>query len=150
LRVDREKCARWGVAAADVNRLIETAVGGRAVTQMIEGEKTFDITLCWPDRLSRGETALLDLPVDVTNNVVTPGASGAPGPAPPTGPEGKAPPVQGMPRLRLRDLVTPVGADGRPDPEKEFVRRSTSVICREQGRRLIALTFAVRGRSPAA
>jgi hypothetical protein len=149
LRVDREKCARWGVAVADVNRLIEAAVSGRAVTQMIEGEKMYDITLRWPDRLRRGETALLDLPVDVTANVVTPGAPG-PGPLPTTGPGGKAPPVQGMPRLRLRDLVTPVGADGRPDPEKEFVRRSPSVICREQGRRLTALSFTVRGRGTAA
>ncbi len=37
--VDRQKCARWNVSAADVQGVIQSAVGGKAVTQMIEGEK---------------------------------------------------------------------------------------------------------------
>ncbi len=37
-RVDLDKCARWGVSAADVNNLIQCAVGGKALTSMIEGE----------------------------------------------------------------------------------------------------------------
>src|SRR5262249_9651972 len=39
--VDRQKCARWGVSVADVQNVIQTAVGGKAATQMIEGGKTF-------------------------------------------------------------------------------------------------------------
>ncbi len=50
-RVDLDKCARWGVSAADVNNLIQSAVGGKALTSMIEGEKIFDVTLRWPRSL---------------------------------------------------------------------------------------------------
>ena len=60
-------------ASADVENVIQTAVGGQAFTQMIEGEKTFDITLRWPERLRGSEQAILDIPVDVANNLVTAG-----------------------------------------------------------------------------
>ena len=59
---------------ADVNNVIQTAVGGKAFTQMIEGEKIFDITLRWPERLRSNESAILDIPVDITNNTVTAGS----------------------------------------------------------------------------
>ena len=49
--VDRQRCARWGVNVADVQDVIATAVGGKAFSQMIEGERSFDIALRWPERL---------------------------------------------------------------------------------------------------
>src|SRR5205807_3656767 len=48
---DAKKCELWGVSRADVENVIQTAVGGKAITQMIEGEKTFDISVRWPFRL---------------------------------------------------------------------------------------------------
>ena len=50
------------------------------------------------------------------------------------------------PRLRLRDLVSPVGDDGSPDPEGQYVQHGASTIYREQGKRLIAIKFGVRDR----
>ena len=47
-RIDLEKCANYGVRAADVNNVIQCAVGGQAMTTMIEGEKSFDVTIRWP------------------------------------------------------------------------------------------------------
>ncbi len=44
-RVDPEKCRRFGVTPADVNSVITSALRGRKVTTMIEGEKMFDLTL---------------------------------------------------------------------------------------------------------
>ncbi len=41
--VDREKIARYGINVADVNALIEAAVGGSAATQVVQGEKLFDL-----------------------------------------------------------------------------------------------------------
>src|SRR5262249_4156994 len=38
-RVDLDKCKRWGVSAADVNNVIQTALAGKAFSTMIEGEK---------------------------------------------------------------------------------------------------------------
>jgi cobalt-zinc-cadmium resistance protein CzcA len=155
-RIDLDKCARWGVSAADVNNVIQSAVGGKAFTSMIEGEKTFDITIRWPGTLRGSETSILDIPLEVTNNQVFvasgPGTSPSPtgsGQAPPatTGsPVNTANPLSNVPRLRLRDLVTPVGKNGAPDPKGSFERSGASTIYREQGKRVIAVKFNVRGR----
>jgi len=53
---------------------------------------------------------------------------------------------QQAPRIRLRDVVSPVGDDGAPDPTGQFERQGASCIYREQGKRLIAIKFSVRGR----
>jgi len=55
-------------------------------------------------------------------------------------------PLSNTPRLRLRDLVTPLGEDGVPDPSGQFQRAGASDIYREQGKRMIAIKFSVRGR----
>jgi len=43
--VDRAKIARYGINVADVNGLIEAAVGGSAATQVVQGERTFDLVV---------------------------------------------------------------------------------------------------------
>ena len=43
--VDREKIARYGINVADVEGVIETAIGGQAATQIIQGEKLFDLVV---------------------------------------------------------------------------------------------------------
>ena len=55
LPIDRDKCANWNVSVQAVQNVVQTAVGGLAFTQMIEGERTFDITLRWPERLRNNE-----------------------------------------------------------------------------------------------
>jgi cobalt-zinc-cadmium resistance protein CzcA len=52
----------------------------------------------------------------------------------------------GVPRRRLRDLVTPLNEKGERDPKGTFTRSGASTIYREQGERLIAVKFSVRGR----
>jgi cobalt-zinc-cadmium resistance protein CzcA len=43
IAIDREKISRYGINVADVNGLIEAAVGGAAATQVVQGEKLFDL-----------------------------------------------------------------------------------------------------------
>ena len=43
--LDRESMARYGINIRDVNAVVELAVAGRAVSQLYEGERRFDITL---------------------------------------------------------------------------------------------------------
>jgi cobalt-zinc-cadmium resistance protein CzcA len=155
-RVDLDRCKRWGVSAADVNNVVQTALAGKAFSTMIEGEKTFDIAVRWPAWRRGSETSILDIPVDVTNNQVVlstgPGVNPAPqgsGLAPPPKVGSQVDtrnPLENTPRLRLRDLVSPVGKDGRPDPGGSFERAGASTIYREEGQRLIAIKFSVRGR----
>ena len=39
IQIDRHECARYGINVSDVEAVVQVAVGGRAFTQMIEGEK---------------------------------------------------------------------------------------------------------------
>jgi cobalt-zinc-cadmium resistance protein CzcA len=41
--VDRKKAARYGINVSDVQDAIETAVGGKAVSQVLQGERRFDL-----------------------------------------------------------------------------------------------------------
>ncbi len=43
--VDRDKIARYGINVADLEAVISAAVGGQAVTQVIQGEKLFDLVV---------------------------------------------------------------------------------------------------------
>jgi len=40
---DRQKIARYGINVADVEAVVQAAVGGQAATQVIQGEKLFDL-----------------------------------------------------------------------------------------------------------
>jgi cobalt-zinc-cadmium resistance protein CzcA len=45
IQVNREKIARYGVNVADVEGVVQAAVGGQAATQVIQGEKLFDLVV---------------------------------------------------------------------------------------------------------
>jgi cobalt-zinc-cadmium resistance protein CzcA len=155
-RVDPAKCEKWGVQVADVNNVVSSLLGARALSSMVEGEKLFDISIRWPLRLRNNETSILDIPVDVSNNQVVlpqgpsqvPSAPGhgLPPPSPYSSTVDTRNPISNTPRLRLRDLVSPVGEDGAPDPSSQFERAGASDIYRENGKRMIAVKFSVRGR----
>ena len=134
-------------------------------SQMTDGEKSFDISLRWPEKLRENPDAILNIPVDVVKNNVTGGGNDQPTPGGTasakmsvigtslsmpslTGRSGQATAssLNQVPRRRLRDLVTPVDDTGRPDPTGSFVRTGASTINREQGQRLIAVKFGVRVR----
>ncbi len=169
LAIDRAKCALWNISVANVHNVIQTAIGGKTVSQMIEGEKSFDITLRWPERLRRDETDILDIPVDVTGHLVIGGSdqnsnttpfSGSSTSLSATGNRRALPSLAGSakvgapvetlttPRERLGDLVTPQGddPDSDLDPQGNFVHSGASTIAREQGTRLVAVKFGVRDR----
>jgi Cu/Ag efflux pump CusA len=132
LRVDPDKCRRWGVNSADVSAILQMALAGKGISRMVEGEKTFDIIVRWSRRLRDGEQAILDVPLDILNNqIVVPDPNN---------------PIVAPPRLRLRDLVSPAGKDGEPDPNKDFVRSGAAAIYRTNGKRVLPVRFSVRGR----
>ncbi|HEX4037954.1 MAG TPA: CusA/CzcA family heavy metal efflux RND transporter [Acidobacteriaceae bacterium] len=45
INVDRDKIARYGINVADVEAIVQAAVGGQAATQVIQGEKLFDLVV---------------------------------------------------------------------------------------------------------
>ena len=45
IHVDRQAVARYGLLVADVNAVVQAAIGGQSVTQVFEGEKWFDLVV---------------------------------------------------------------------------------------------------------
>ncbi len=43
IKIDREKIARYGINVSDADAVIEAAIGGAPATQVIQGEKLFDL-----------------------------------------------------------------------------------------------------------
>ncbi len=65
IEVDRAAAARHGLNVQDVEDVIETALGGKAATELWEGEKHFSVVLRLPEperALSKMEGILVDTP----------------------------------------------------------------------------------------
>jgi cobalt-zinc-cadmium resistance protein CzcA len=72
INIDRAKIARYGINVADINSLIETAVGGDVATQVVQQEKQFDLVV-------RLEREYRDNPEEIGNiPVLTPGGQKIP------------------------------------------------------------------------
>jgi cobalt-zinc-cadmium resistance protein CzcA len=63
IKIDRAKIARYGLNVDDINGLIETAIGGSVATQVIQGEKEFDLVV-------RLERRYRDNPEEIENILV--------------------------------------------------------------------------------
>ncbi len=50
ITVDRQAAARWGINVSDVQDAIQTAVGGNAVSQVLQGEAHYDLTVRYQDQ----------------------------------------------------------------------------------------------------
>jgi cobalt-zinc-cadmium resistance protein CzcA len=70
--IDRARIARYGVNVADVNGLIEAAVGGATATQVVQGEKLFDLVVRLEPRFRESAEAIGDI------LVATPGGQQVP------------------------------------------------------------------------
>ena len=70
--VDRARAARYGVNVADINGVIEAAIGGTAATQVVQGEKLFDLVV-------RLEPRFRETPEEIGNILIaTPGGPQVP------------------------------------------------------------------------
>jgi cobalt-zinc-cadmium resistance protein CzcA len=72
IKINRAMIARYGVNVADINALITTAIGGDVATQVVQGEKQFDLVV-------RLERQYRDNPKEIGNILVpTPGGQQIP------------------------------------------------------------------------
>jgi len=72
IKINRGMIARYGVNVADINGLIQTAIGGDVATQVVQGEKQFDLVV-------RLEREYRDNPQEIGNILVpTPGGQQIP------------------------------------------------------------------------
>ena len=73
INIDRRAIARHGLNVSDVNELIATAIGGKAVTQVFEGERRFTLLLRFPESFRYDVEAIKELLLRPTASNATPG-----------------------------------------------------------------------------
>jgi Cu(I)/Ag(I) efflux system membrane protein CusA/SilA len=72
VRVDREKALRRGVSVGDVNDLVETALGGKVVTQTVEGRERHPVRVRYPRRWREDEESVRGLLVPARDRGLVP------------------------------------------------------------------------------
>jgi cobalt-zinc-cadmium resistance protein CzcA len=72
ITIDRAACARSGLNTGDVDAVIQAAIGGQAVTQVYEGEKSFDLTVRWMEGYRSSVDALKRIMVPAADGSVVP------------------------------------------------------------------------------
>lgn len=63
IELDQQKMAFYGINTADANSVIEMAIGGKAATQLYEGERKFDVRLRYQREFRASQEAIENLMV---------------------------------------------------------------------------------------
>ena len=61
--IDREASARYGLTVTDIQEVVETAVGGRQVTEVLDGARRFAVLVRFPEDQRADATALAAIPI---------------------------------------------------------------------------------------
>ncbi|VVD97147.1 cation transporter [Pandoraea anhela] len=125
INVDREKIARYGVNAADVQDTVAAALGGQSAGTLFQGDRRFSIVVRMPDALRSDLEAIRRLPIalprgDGAGNQAAGAAAGA-----------MAARVAFIPLSEVATL------DLSPGPNQ---------VSRENGKRRVVVSANVRGR----
>jgi CzcA family heavy metal efflux pump len=116
LEVRREEAQRYGLAPGDVARLLETAYRGRAVSEVLDGERRFDLVV-WYDEYARGDPAVIGSTLLDT-------------------PSGR--------KVALDQVARVLDTTGPSSLNREGVQRRVVVSCNVQGRDLAAVVADIR------
>jgi cobalt-zinc-cadmium resistance protein CzcA len=63
IRVDRQQAARYGLLSGDVNATVQAAIGGQAATQVLDGEKRFDVVVRFLPQYRQDFDTIANIPV---------------------------------------------------------------------------------------
>src|SRR5215471_654538 len=63
VKVDREAAARFGINVADIATIIESGIGGKAISNVFIGERVYDIALRFPESVRASAEAISSLTV---------------------------------------------------------------------------------------
>lgn len=72
IETDRAAAARYGVSIQDVNSAISAAIGGNAATQMLEGDRRFDVAVRFQKPFRSGPEAIARIPIRARNGAMIP------------------------------------------------------------------------------
>ncbi|OAE97374.1 cation transporter [Bradyrhizobium centrolobii] len=125
IKLDRQALSRYGLSVADVQNVVEIAVGGKPAGKLYEGDRRFDIVLRLPESLRANLDAIKAIPISL-----------------PPAPDGAAltrtawTGTTGAP-LRYVPLSSVASVEVAPGPNQ---------ISRENGKRRVVVATNVRGR----
>jgi cobalt-zinc-cadmium resistance protein CzcA len=68
IKIDRAKAARYGFSVADINAVVQAAIGGQEVTRVYEGEMNFGLTVRLAPDYRRNVDAIRSIPVALPNS----------------------------------------------------------------------------------
>jgi cobalt-zinc-cadmium resistance protein CzcA len=69
IEVDRQRCARYGLATGDVNAIVQAAIGGQSITDVYEGERHFPLVVRLQPRYRQS--------IEAIKGILIPTAAGA-------------------------------------------------------------------------
>jgi cobalt-zinc-cadmium resistance protein CzcA len=72
VKVDREAAARFGINVADVATIIESGIGGKAVSNVFIGERVYDIAVRFPESVRESVEAISSLTVTLPSGARIP------------------------------------------------------------------------------
>jgi cobalt-zinc-cadmium resistance protein CzcA len=72
IQVDRERAARYGILPNDVNGVVQAAIGGQAVTQVLDGERRFDVVVRFLPQFRSDLDSISKIPVNTPGGVPVP------------------------------------------------------------------------------
>ncbi|MGH8564036.1 MAG: efflux RND transporter permease subunit [Gammaproteobacteria bacterium] len=121
VQLNREAASRYGLNVADVQEVVEIAMGGKEVGQVFEGDRRFPLLVRLPESLRRDIEALERLPI----------------PLPEGRGESKLRVALEAPRPSYIPLSTVAAIEVAPGPNQ---------VSRENGKRRVVVTANVRGR----
>jgi cobalt-zinc-cadmium resistance protein CzcA len=70
--IDRDRIARYGINVADINEIVETAIGGKEASRLYEGQKSFGIVVRFPASQRDDLEAIRDILVQAPNGARIP------------------------------------------------------------------------------
>ncbi len=105
---DRAKIARYGIAMGDVQSIVETAIGGKTVTQIYEGARYFDVQVRLPEARRSS--------IEAIGEILVPAPSGG--------------------RIPLGELAEVVSSEGPAQISRESGQRRIGIECNISGRDL--------------
>jgi cobalt-zinc-cadmium resistance protein CzcA len=108
IKIDRDAIARYGINVADVNDVIETAIGGKQASTVYEGERRFPMVLRYP--------APYRDKIDAIENIILLSPNGA--------------------QVLMKDLAKIELLDGPPQISRESGKRRLVIGVNVQGRDL--------------
>jgi cobalt-zinc-cadmium resistance protein CzcA len=72
IRANRQLAARYGILPGDVNGTVQAAIGGQAVTQVLDGERRFDVVVRFLPQYRDSIDAISNIPVTTPDRAYVP------------------------------------------------------------------------------